>query len=222
MSNIIEKTGSAHDSTASVGRAGDCITKKGDCARCEGNCTRATERGPTRRRRADVKAGLKGKRARVAATPASRAMSLATMASEYVWLWDVRHGLSAIEIAVRDGVTVSRVRFGISRAQALERNCSTEATIRIPPLIPLFPLGPLTPQSACRHNGPIEIGSVFCCVVCHCSGIDDHPGLQRDPLTDPAPEPKPKPAPTSRKTSRETRKQRRQRLYGTPSLMSEY
>ena len=139
-------------------------------------------------------------------------MSLASMATEYIWLWDVRHGLSTNEIAMREGLTPRRVQYGVARARALERNCSTDEPVRIPPLIPLFPIGHFTPQSACRHHGPIETGSVFCCVVCHCSGIDDHPGLQRDPLTDPAPEPKPTPAP-KKKSARETRKQRRQRVF---------
>ena len=214
MSNIVEKPGFAGDSPDRGGSTSGCTDNKGRRARCDGDPTRATKSGKIRHQRDNTEAASNGRRTKKPqASLATRAMSLATMANEYVWLWDVRHGLSPIEIAIRDGVSVSRVRFGISRSQALERNCSTDEAIPIPRLVPLFPLGPLTPQSACRHHGPIEIGSVFCCVVCHCSGIDDHPGLQRDPLTDPAPEPKPTPAP--KKKARETRKQRRERIFAT-------
>jgi hypothetical protein len=140
------------------------------------------------------------------------------MAREYVWLWDVRHGVSTSEIAIREGINVQRVRFGITRARALEKSSSNDTAIRPPLLIPLFPIGPYTPQSACGHHRPIEAGSLMCCMVCHCSGIDDHPGLLRTPLTDPAPEPKPARAP--KQTIGETRKQRRQRMFGTTSLVS--
>ena len=82
---------------------------------------------------------------------------------------------------------------------------------RSPRLVPLFPIGALTPQSACPHHGPIRAGSVFCCMVCSRSGVDDHPALKRDPRTDPRPERK-----AARlvrvATVRETRKQRRRRL----------
>ena len=161
----------------------------------------------------------KRKRGRVRTNArSSRSMSLKTLAKEYIWLWDVRHGVSINEIATREGVSLPRVRFGVARARAQERSCPTEAAIRPPRLIPLFPMGPFTPQSACGHNRPIEPGSLFCCVVCHCSGFDDHPALQRHPLTEPAPEPKP--APSLQRTARETRKQRRQRTFGVSSLMS--
>ena len=50
-------------------------------------------------------------------------------------------------------------------------------------LIPLFPIGTLTPQSACPHHDTIDPGSRLCCMVCHESGMDDHPGLRRDPDT---------------------------------------
>jgi hypothetical protein len=181
----------------------------------------ATKHGRSRNRGKQTEPKPRGRRRKTGPSRSSHGMSLATLAREYIWLWDVRHGISISEISLREGVSVRLVQLGVSRAQGLERNSPAEATIRIPPLVPLFPLGPLTPQSACRHNGPIEIGSLFCCVVCHCSGIDDHPGLRRDPLTDPAPEPKPAPAPAAKKTTRETRKQRRERVYGTPSLMSD-
>ena len=38
----------------------------------------------------------------------TRAVSLKILAKEYIWLWDVRHGVSISEIAIREGVSVPR------------------------------------------------------------------------------------------------------------------
>jgi hypothetical protein len=155
-----------------------------------------------------------------------RTLTLATAAAEYIWLYDLRHGLGVNEIALRAGVTVSRVRYGLKRAQAQERPVSPDVlieqhapnagTIRPPRLVPLFPIVAYTPQSTCPHRAPIEPGSALCCMVCHCSGMDDHPALQRDPQSDPSPEPKPAP-PSVRQPElgapRETRRQRRRRQF---------
>ena len=134
------------------------------------------------------------------------------MAREYIWLWDHRHGTSAKAIAIREGVTVQRVEFGLERAQAQEKSCPSNSAVRPPRLVPFFPIGSYTPQSKCGHLRPIDAWSVLCCMVCHQSGVDDHPALKRDPLTEPAPEPKPAAEP--RRARRETRKQRRQRMFG--------
>jgi DNA-binding CsgD family transcriptional regulator len=222
MPNTVDQSRSVGHSPNRACDPGGC-TGNGDGIRkgaCGQTCTTKHSRRRSRGQRIEQKS-TKGKRRKAGTPRFNEGMSLATLAKEYIWLWDVRHGISTSEIAIREGISVRLVQFGVLRAEALEKNCPTEAPIRIPPLIPLFPLGPLTPQSACRHNGPIETGSLFCCVVCHVSGIDDHPGLQRDPLTDPASEPKPAPAAAAKKTTRETRKQRRQRVYGTSSLMSD-
>lgn len=161
------------------------------------------------------------KHGKVRGSRSSRALSLVVMAKEYIWLWDVRHGVSAKEIAMREGLNVQRVRIGIARAKALEKNIPNDTdSIRPPRLVPLFPMGAYTPQSACGHHGPIERGSLFCCMVCHCSGIDDHPGLLRSPLTDPAPEPRPALAPVEKQSKHETRKERRRRVFGTHALAS--
>jgi hypothetical protein len=175
----------------------------------------ASERG--RRQTPAIASGgkAKGKRRRNRSLRYSQGMSLETMAKEYIWLWDVRHGISVNALAMREGVTVRRVQFGVSRARAQENGCRAETAVRPPRLVPLFPIGSYTPQSACRHRQPLERGSLFCCVVCHCTGIDDHPALQRDPLTDPAPEPKL--ASPQKRTRRETRKERRQRLFAKES-----
>jgi hypothetical protein len=211
MSNIDEQTGNP-DQPADRASDANGGTDDGDCPRRRGGDRAAvTGSGRGRHRRDKSEASAKTKRSRAWEINLGGPMSLSTLAAEYVWLWDVRHGISTNEIAMREGLTNRTVQYGVARAKALERNCSSNEPIRVPPLVPLFPLGHFTPQSACRHHGPIERGSVFCCVVCHCSGIDDHPGLRRDPRTDPSPEPKPKPAP--KKTARETRKQRRLRTF---------
>jgi hypothetical protein len=146
------------------------------------------------------------------------AMTLAVAAREYIWLWDYRHGMSVAEIATRSGRTLARVQLGLERARAQEDGVfpygaggASASALRGPRLIPMFPLGSYTPQSTCAHRRAIRFGSLFCCMVCHRSGIDGHPALLRDPRTDPSPEPKPPPAPA--KTAVETRKQRRAREF---------
>ena len=120
--------------------------------------------------------------------------SLAVLAKEYIWLWDVRHGVSTQEIAEREGLSLRRVRFGIARARHADKVVSGDtAATRPPQLVPLFPIEAYVPSSPCAHRRKIASGSIFCCMVCHQSGIDGHPGLLRDPQTDPAPEPKGRP-----------------------------
>ena len=144
-------------------------------------------------------------------TRLTRTMTLEIAAREYVWLWEVRHGLQTKAIAAREGVSIGRVRFGVARAGAQEKSAPGQNIPRPPRLIPLFPVGPYTPQSSCGHGQPIRSGSVLCCMVCHRSGIDEHPSLQRDSSTDPAPEP----VVPAEATEHATRKQRRQRLFGS-------
>jgi hypothetical protein len=143
----------------------------------------------------------------------TRELTLEIAAKEYVWLWDRRHGSSLEAIAAREGVSIGRVRFGLARARAQEKDTVTTRVPRPPRLVPLFPIGAYTPRSTCAHRRPIETGSSLCCMVCHTSGMDRHPALRRDARSDPAPEPKPKPVPESAIPSRETRKVRRQRLF---------
>jgi hypothetical protein len=191
----------------------DCSSRK----HCQSDCTDNRRRvyvktaEPRQCRQARGTDVPKRKRPRAGPSQLSRTMSLRVMAREYVWLWDYRHGLNAQAIAIRDGVKVQRVEFGIARAQAQDKPGDSSTALRPPRLIPFFPIGPYTPLSSCGHHRPIEQGSFLCCMVCHRSGVDDHPALERDPRTEPAPEPKPAPAPMKPKC--ETRKQRRQRIF---------
>ncbi len=189
------------------------------------------ERGPTRGTNPPDRREPDG--ARVGAGPRSeRTLTLATAAREYIWLYDLRHGVGIKEIAAREKLSVGRVRFGLARARGMDRRSNQEALLTtsrwrsdvppVPRLIPLFPIGCLTPQSECPHREPIGEGSALCCMVCHRSGMDSHPGLRRDPQTDPAPELKAGSAPDLEPQPRagkplETRKQRRRRRFAQES-----
>jgi hypothetical protein len=140
-------------------------------------------------------------------------LTLETAAREFIWLWDHRHGVSTQEIATREKLSDRRVRFGIARARSNEPLISSAtAALRPPRLEPLFPILSFTPSSACPHYGRMRRGTIFCCMVCHRSGRENHPALQRDPASDPTPEPKPPPEPKP-KPKEETRKQKRFRLF---------
>jgi hypothetical protein len=151
-------------------------------------------------------------------------------AREYAWLDDIRRGTSTRSIAAREGLSCRRIQHGAARARAREVS-SRNGSLRVrdglqtrdsrgapgkvphePRLIPLFPIGPFTPQSVCPHRGEIRPGSVFCCMVCSRSGMDDHPALKRDPQDDPRPEAKAAKI-TLAVIGRETRKERRKRLF---------
>jgi hypothetical protein len=171
----------------------------GDCERASRGRAKTTDRSPRRQLRTGARM--------------TRRLTLATAAKEYTWLWDLRHGISIKAIASREGLSIRRVRFGLARAETQERVCCSVAAVKPPRLVPLFPIGPYTPFSSCRHKRPIQSGSLLCCMICHESGLDWHPALQRDPRTDPAPDPKT--APKSQTLAKETRRQRRQRQFGS-------
>jgi hypothetical protein len=182
------------------------------------------------RRQTDSRSVSRGASHRVTAGPRmDQSLTLEVAARDYIWLYDFRRGIGYGKIAVHEGVSVRQVQEGIERARKLEKKCSKDALIDdLKPgglvdlgfrLTPLFPIGAFTPQSACPHRDPMKHGSGLCCMVCHASGMDDHPGLRRDPAVDPSPEPEtaeesveaaslPGPSP-----SPETRKQRRRRQF---------
>jgi hypothetical protein len=217
MSNNFEQTGSIDDAADAAGGGGDCNDDYYMWSEFDDDCDPEEMGEEHLLGQSELEARLR-KRARRRALRVGGELSLAIMAREYIWLWDVRHGVSTNEIATREGVTTRRVQQGLARAKAQERSSPSESTVHPPRLIPLFPIGAFTPQSKCAHQGPIEPGSLLCCMVCHCSGVDDHPGLARSPLTDPAPEPKPAPAPVQQQAKPENRKQRRQRIFGSQVL----
>jgi len=165
-------------------------------------------------------------------------------ALDHEWMRKHRQGKSAAQIAEAEGVSKRTVQLALARVKAAEKaaeektladadeSASQDGSTSAPrpwwlELVPLFPIAAFTPTSKCPHHGPIREGSLFCCMVCSTSGIDDHPALQRDPLTDP----KPEPGPPARKSAsqppaganpssppepaagRETRKERRRRQF---------
>jgi hypothetical protein len=161
-----------------------------------------------------------------------RTLTLKVAAREWMWLYDYRHGMSLEEIAGYEGLSVERILQGVRRLEALEGRRSKDDLLgnfksgRLDGvefrLIPLFPIGAFTPQSICSHHDSIERGSRLCCMVCHASGMDDHPGLQRSPETEPSPEPVPAPTadvsrPGRSRKPKATRKQRRQQFAEPPA-----
>jgi hypothetical protein len=159
-----------------------------------------------------------------------------------------QQGRSVAVIAAAEGVSRRTVQLALARARDADRpagpqadpDADLESRIRDSSsapknpwwleLVPLFPIGAFTPTSKCPHHGPIRPGSLFCCMVCSASGIDDHPALKRDPETDPRPEPSTRtpsaPTAPTKSTSganpssplapagdRETRKERRRRQF---------
>ena len=85
-----------------------------------------------------------------------------------------------------------------------------------PKLEPLFPVGAFTPLSVCPHRRRLPRGSRLVCMVCHKSGVDGHPALQRDPMTDPKREPIAKPIVAPLATHVLNRRQRRLLKFGPP------
>ena len=98
------------------------------------------------------------KRGRFRAGPSqlSRTMSLRVMAREYVWLWDYRHGLNAQAIAIRDGVKVQRVEFGIARARAQDKPGDSSTALRPPRLIPFSRLDRTRPYPPAATIGRLN------------------------------------------------------------------
>jgi hypothetical protein len=138
---------------------------------------------------------------------------------EYVWLRGFHDSASAAEPAVRARNRTQRVPSALARACTVLSNRSFQIIRRPPQLVPLFPVGTYTPSSRCAHRGPIERGSVFCCMICHTCGQDDHPALQINRSIEPNTEVKWTATLLSTKYSKqriflETRKLRRQRLFG--------
>ncbi len=101
----------------------------------------------------------------------SHRLTLHAAAREYCWLYDSRAGVSDREIARREGVTIGRVRFGLSRAAQIDASPSSLAELAertaARRLVPLFPVGLFTPMSACPHAGPIDPQSRLICMICH-------------------------------------------------------
>lgn len=169
------------------------------------------------------------------------------------WLRLHEAGRPTAELAEESGVSVQLLRRALSRARKERESrirdnhdasvVSVDGEADADPassgpqrpwwleLVPMFPVGSFTPASECPHKGPIQEGSLLCCMVCSASGMDGHPALTRDPATDPRPEPKsPRPRragsttpdavllnSSSTAAGSETRRQRRSRVFRPPT-----
>jgi hypothetical protein len=105
------------------------------------------------------------------ATVRKPASPLERAAREYVWLYDVRHGVSVSQIAKRAGYSPNAVRAGLRRARAADATAGAGPVALDGPdmgygLKPLFPIGSFTPRSECPHLGPCP-PPPFVCMVCH-------------------------------------------------------
>jgi hypothetical protein len=136
---------------------------------------------------------------------------------EFVWLRSPHRRISEKGSAIRGGISTQSTQVALPLTRAVYPNRFFQDTRRPPQLVPLFPVGNYTPHSRCGHRGPIERNSVFCCMVCHTSGQDDHPALQNSSFIKPNSEVKRDATIQTKypnqRISLETRKQRRQRLY---------
>ena len=110
------------------------------------------------------------------AAPRQPATPLARAATEYIWLYDVRHGVSVSEIARRAGYSIGAVRAGLRRARAADAGSAPRLPVNDRPdmgrrLIPLFPIGAFTPRSECPHRGVLP-PRPFVCMTCDASYKD--------------------------------------------------
>jgi hypothetical protein len=141
---------------------------------------------------------------------------------EYVWLWDVEHGRSVAEVSRREGVSTRRIRQGIAFARGSIPDTGDTAAkepLRPPRLEPLFPVLAYTPFSACPHYGRMRDGTRMCCMICHLTGVEAHPALQRDRGSEPKPEKKP-PVVVVKPAKVETRRERRARQFAAQPARS--
>jgi len=87
----------------------------------------------------------------------------------------------------------------------------------LPRLEPLFGCRPFEPGSPCPHYVPIPRGRLIVCAVCHRSGWDHHPLMQRSSGTDPHRDQRPAALKIHEPPPCETRRQRRARIFGSPA-----
>lgn len=141
-----------------------------------------------------------------------------TSNKHYAWLWDSHLGVNPQEITIRERISTHMATSNLAQRRSEQLIDSCNSVRRLPRLVPLFPVGNYTPRSLCGHYGQIKRGSIFCCMICHSSGQDDHPALQnyfsaevgcKQNWRDGFPSVR-----SCGRISSETRKQRRQRLFG--------
>jgi hypothetical protein len=109
----------------------------------------------------------------------------------FAWLDLVAEGLSPAAVAGRYRVSVRTVQLATAAARGeLEAFAESRRLMTPPPLTLFFPINGLFPVSRCNHDQvAIPHGDACCCAVCHRSGRDNHPALDRFPAVEPRPDP---------------------------------
>jgi hypothetical protein len=132
--------------------------------------------------------------------------------------WNLSRNVSADENVIRGRVCAQSTPLSLACRFSRQSRRFYRDVQRAPRLVPLFPVGAYTPQSMCGHHEPIQRGSLFCCMICHRSGHDDHPALQGPASAQPSCNDKscecPPTTGSNGKCVFETRRQRRQRIFG--------
>jgi hypothetical protein len=133
----------------------------------------------------------------------------------FLWLDLLERGTPVATIARRHHLPIPTVQAAIDTARCQHAAFAESlARLRPPPLVLCFPINGLFPSSRCNHDHvPIPDGDLCCCAVCHRSGRDHHPALDRFPEVEPRPDPVPRPtlaAATKPATRREKRAAKKQ------------
>ncbi len=139
----------------------------------------------------------------------------------------IRYVSQRVCLAVRIGFWYERKEASGSREKQSAENslCSRSGATSVSNLSASTAIGAfisyrkLYASLKMSHSGPIERGSVFCCMVCHTSGQDDHPALKYSRAVDLNAELEHKRLLVSKAYSQQplfsvTRRQRRQKLFG--------
>ena len=135
MLNTIEQPGFVDYSSTEASDPDDCIDQ-GRARRRRSRPDECARRAITTRHGARDKSEKKADEGRLR-QGSVKGSAWRRMARDYIWLWDVRHGVSINEIALREGVSVRRVQTGVSRAKALEKVVSTDTSRSRPPPDPV-------------------------------------------------------------------------------------
>ena len=127
----------------------------------------------------------------------------------FLWLDLVERGCTTATIAARWKVSRVSVELAIEEARAqVAAFVEARRLMTPPPLYLTFPIAGLFPSSTCPHDRvPMPDGSLGCCAVCHQSGRENHPVLDRFPAFEPKPDPVPvaEAEPLTRKQKRAAR-----------------
>jgi hypothetical protein len=129
----------------------------------------------------------------------------------FTWLARSDSGQSTRSIAQEYSLSQRTIQHEIKLAkEEVTAFVESRRLMRVPKLVLFFPINGLFPFSRCRHDVvPLPHSTKLCCAICHRSGVDNHPALQRHPRFEPRPDPVPR---LKIIHANATRRQRRARL----------